>query len=331
VFYCKDAFEGLESMDRLVNPKVHDEFVTRIIQEGREEMGKAEKADKAAKPQRRSAIQPAPDVPNPPFWGTKTIERMSTEIVLTHLSKNELFRLSWGAKNAHGEEWEKLSAEFEDRLQKLSKEAIKNKWIYPQAVYGYFPANCDGDDLIIYDPEPFGGSNGNVPAKREIARFKFPRQPDGEHLCISDYFRPANSGEVDVAAFQIVTVGEAATKHFDALQAADQYSDAYYFHGLAVQSAEATAEFVNQHVRRELGLPENRGKRYSWGYPACPDLEDHAQVLKLLPDAASKLGMELTAAYQWIPEQSTAAIFVHHPQAKYYTVGVSRVEQLTNA
>ncbi len=334
VFYCKDAFEGLEVMDKLVKPEVRERFIEKIVAEGYEELGKPARAHAEPRHERRSSVQPAPDIPKPPFWGTRTILKMPTEVVLTYLDKPELFRLNWGAKNAHGEEWDKLRAEFEERLQRLSREAIRDGLLNPQAVYGYFPGNTDGDSLIIYDPAPFETSrnNGNhPPEKREIARFNFPRQPEGEHLCLADYFRPVESGEVDTVALQIVTVGQRATERFDELQAADQYSDAFYFHGLAVQTAEATANYVNLHVRRELGLPENRGKRYSWGYPACPDVADHATVLRLMPEAATKIGMALTVAFQWIPEQSTAAIFVHHPQAKYYSVGVSRVEQLTGA
>ncbi len=319
-------------MDQLIDPLKREQFLGRIVSEGYEEIGKAEKANKANKTAHRSSIQPAPDVPTPPFWGVKTIDRMSTEIVLTHLHKMELFRLSWGAKNTHGPEWDKLSADYEERLRRMSKDAIRHKWLYPQAVYGYYPANAEGDDLVIYDPAPFQArTNGDMPQKTEIARFHFPRQPEGEHLCLSDYYRPVESGEIDVAAFQIVTVGKEATQRYDELNMQSEVTEAYFFHGLAVQAAEATAQYVNAHIRRELGIPENRGKRYSWGYPACPDIEDHAQVLKLLPQAETEIGMQLTDAYQWIPEQSTAAIFAHHPQAKYYTVGVSRVEQLTEA
>ena len=284
--------------------------------------------------ERKSSVVPAPNVPTPPFWGVRTILKMPTEIVLKHLHKPELFRLSWGAGNTHGEEWERLSAEYEERLQRMTHEVLMGRWLEPQAVYAFFPANSQGDDLIVYDPAPFEASRSNgggAPQKSEIARFHFPRQPEGEHLCIADYFRPMDSGEIDVVAFQVVTVGEKATQRFDQLQASDKYSDAYFFHGLAVQAAEATAQYVNLHIRRELGIPEKQGKRYSWGYPACPDLEDHATVIRLLPEVATKLGMSLTVAYQWIPEQSTAAIFTHHPQAKYYSVGVSRVEQLTGA
>jgi 5-methyltetrahydrofolate--homocysteine methyltransferase len=131
-----------------------------------------------------------------------------------------------------------------------------------------------------------------------------------------------------VVAFQVVTVGQEATERFDALQAKGDYSEAYFTHGLAVQTAEATADYLHQHIRRELGIPENQGKRYSWGYPAIPELEDHKKVFELLPATETELGMSLSPAYQLIPEQSTAAIIVHHKDAKYYSVGESRVEQL---
>jgi 5-methyltetrahydrofolate--homocysteine methyltransferase len=138
------------------------------------------------------------------------------------------------------------------------------------------------------------------------------------------------SGKIDVVALQIVTVGQAASERFDKLQAAGDYSEAYFTHGLAVQTAEATAEYLHRHIRRELGLAKGQGKRYSWGYPAIPDLDDHAKVFELLP-AEKELGMTLTSAYQLVPEQSTAAIIVHHPKASYYSVGESRVEQLMKA
>jgi 5-methyltetrahydrofolate--homocysteine methyltransferase len=135
---------------------------------------------------------------------------------------------------------------------------------------------------------------------------------------------------VDTVGLQIVTVGEAATEAFEKLQKADNYSEAYFFHGLAVQAAEATANFVHrQVVNKGLNIPGNQGKRYSWGYPACPDLEDHKILFQLLPQAASELGLQLTESFQFVPEQSTAAIIVHHPDAKYYSVGqLDRVKQI---
>jgi 5-methyltetrahydrofolate--homocysteine methyltransferase len=247
---------------------------------------------------------------------------MPLEMVFTHLSKNELFRLSWGAKNAHGEEWTKLQADFEARLARMKKDAIKEGWLKPQGIYGYWPCNADGDDLIVYDPASIPGT------PQPLTRFQFPRQSTGEGICLADYFAPLDSGQLDVVAFQIVTVGQEATNRFDRLEAAGEYSEMYYIHGLAVQTAEATAEYLHQHIRRELGLAEGQGKRYSWGYPAIPELEDHRKVFDLLP-AEKELGMQLTTAYQLVPEQSTAAIIVHHKDAKYYNTGVSRVDQLT--
>ncbi len=333
VFYCKDAFEGLSVMDKLVDSAVRTDFLQQIKDEAYAEMDRPVPIKRDRRYGMNSTVNPAPDIPMPPFWGVRTIREMPLEIVFQYLHKPELYRLSWGAGNAHGDEWTKLQAEFEARLNRMGREASRNKSLRPQAAYGYFPVNRDGDDLIVYDPAPFQttleGGNGKTPHKAEIARFHFPRQPFGEYLCISDYFAPVDSGKIDTMALQVVTVGEAATEFFDKLQAADNYSEAYFFHGLAVQTAEATASYVHQLVVNQgLNIPRTRGKRYSWGYPACPDLSDHTKVLALLPNASSELGLRLTVSHQWIPEQSTAAIVVHHPDAKYYSVGVDRVQQI---
>ncbi len=324
VFYCKDAFEGLAVMDKLTNPLERGDFVGQIIAEAYEELGKPVPPRRREAPRAASAVRPAPAIPRPPFWGPRTIREMPLEIVFKYLHKPELYRLSWGAKNAQGEEWARLEAEFEARLARMTREALRERTLRPQAVYGYFPCNRDGDDLIIWDWRPFAALDGTLEAapRREIARFRFPRQPGGEYLCISDYFAPLDGGQVDTVALQVVTVGEVATEAFDRLQAADRYSEAYFFHGLAVQTAEATANYVNRQViNRELGIPPGQGKRYSWGYPACPDLEDHQTVFRLLPAVVDELGMSLTVSHQLVPEQSTAAIVVHHPDAKYYSVG----------
>ncbi len=340
VFYCKDAFEGLETMEQLMNHR--EALITQTQAAAYKELDRPVPVTRQRNYDRVVTVKPAADIPTPPFWGIKTIRSLPLEIVLQYLHKPELFRLSWGATNTHGEEWKKLEAEFEARLYKMTREALSAKTLQPQAVYGYFPANSEGEDLVIYDPEPFlqtlrftgKGADRRLPEveRREIARFTFPRQPFGEHLCISDYYAAADSGRIDTVPLQIVTVGEVATQHFDQLQGANEYTEAYFFHGLAVQTAEATANYVNKIViNRELGVPEKRGKRYSWGYPACPDLSDHQTVLNLLPNAVSELGMTLSPAYQWIPEQSTAAIVVHHPDAKYFSVGVDRVQQIEEA
>jgi 5-methyltetrahydrofolate--homocysteine methyltransferase len=235
---------------------------------------------------------------------------MPLEMVFEHLYKKELFRLSWGAKNKKGKEWAKLEAEFEARLTKMKKEAVQTGWLKPQGVYGFFPCQADDDELVIYNPEN---------AREALTRFAFPRQPKGDNLCLADYFAPVGSEQMDVVAFQIVTVGQEATEKFDALEAAGDYSEAYFVHGLAVQTAEAAANYLHAHIQREMGIDSKQGKRYSWGYPAIPDLDDHTKVFELLP-VEEALGMTLSAAYQLIPEQSTAAIVLHHVDAKYFTV-----------
>ncbi len=267
-------------------------------------------------------ITPAPVIPKPAGWGAHIVHEAPLEMVFQQLFINELFRLSWGGKNTQGEAWQKMKADFEHRLTRMKREALAEGWLAPRAVYGYWPAQAAGDDLVLYQPESV---EREKPA--ELVRFSFPRQPGGDRLCLADYFSPAESGVMDVVALQVVTVGEQADARFEALQAEGNYAEAYFTHGLAVQTAEATAEYIHRHIRRELGLAAGQGKRYSWGYPAIPELADHRIVFDLLP-AESALGMKLTSAFQLVPEQSTAAIVVHHPAAKYYSVGESRVEQL---
>jgi 5-methyltetrahydrofolate--homocysteine methyltransferase len=316
VFYCKDAFEGLETMDKLIDPQRKPALLEQIRSEADLEMGRASQPQRSTLNLQRSNIVPAP-IKMPEKLGFRVVKDMPLEMVFHHLNLNELYRLSWGAKNAHGAEWEKLKAEFDARLEKMKKDALREGWLKPQAVYGFFPCQADGNDLLIYSPYNL----------QPITRFSFPRQPDDDHLALSDYFASVESGQMDVVAFQVVTVGQEATDRFDKFQAESNYSEGYFTHGLAVQTAEATAEYLHRHIRRELGLAEGQGKRYSWGYPAIPELEDHRKVFDLLP-VEKELGMQLSPAYQLIPEQSTAAIIVHHPQARYYSVGESRVEQL---
>ncbi len=322
VFYCKDAFEGLETMDRLIDSERKPALLEQVRKEADMEMGRvAQAADQPKTTATHSSVQPEP-INHPLKWGPRLVKDMPLEIVFQHLSINELYRLSWGAKNTHGEDWEKLKAEFDKRLARMKKAALKDGWLKPQAVYGFFPCQSDGDNLIVYDPETVNSASPD-----ELTRFAFPRQNFDDHLCLADYFAPVESGKLDVVAFQVVTVGQEATQRFDALQAKGDYSEGYFSHGLAVQTAEATADYLHNHIRRELGLGDEQGKRYSWGYPAIPELEDHKKVFELLP-VEKELGMTLSSAYQLIPEQSTAAIIVHHKDAKYYTVGESRVEQL---
>lgn len=318
VFYCKDAFEGLETMDILIDNSKRPELLEKIRQESHMEMERASQPAPTVDPNQRSSITPKP-IALPEKLGQRVVKDMPLEIVLKHLNINELYRLSWGAKNAHGEAWVKIKADFDARLEKMTKDAMRFKWLTPQAVYGYFPCQSDGNDLIIYE---------DVTGKKEVTRFSMPRQPHDDHLCLADYYASVESGQMDVVALQVVTVGREATKKTEKMQAAGDYAEAHFTHGLSVQAAEATANYLHEHIRKELGIAENQGKRYSWGYPAIPELEDHFKVFKLLPAAETELGLSLSSSGQLIPEQSTAAIVVHHPQAKYYSVGESRVEQL---
>ena len=319
VFYCKDAFEGLETMDRLQDVETHDTFVAKLLEDARTDkflhtnVGKDTSSGNAGG--ERSDVTADNPVPSAPFFGAKTLNDIPLDEVFALLDLDELYRLQWGARGSGPEYEATVRKEFEPTLARLKESAKCDRWLQPRAVYGLFPAQSLANDLVVYDPAAYA-IDGTT---REIARFHFPRQEGRERLCIADYFRSSNSTDVDVVGFQVVTVGDAATERFQTLQNSGEYTEAFYVHGLAVETAEAVAEWMHRKIRHELGVPAGQGKRYSWGYGACPDLEDHAQLFRILP-VESELGMQLTSAYQLIPEQSTAAIIVHHPQAKYYAV-----------
>jgi 5-methyltetrahydrofolate--homocysteine methyltransferase len=319
VFYCKDAFEGLETMDRLQNAEQREDFVCKSLDDARKDVflrttvGKdiAVGDDAGA----RSAVSADHPIPAAPFFGTRVLNDIPLDEVFQVLDLDELYRLQWGGRGS-GPEYEKTVKDvFEPALARLKAEAKREGWLRPRAVYGLFPVQSRGNDLLVFDPDQYA-KDGSL---REITSFHFPRQEGRDRLCIADYFRSADSGDVDVVGFQVVTVGDEATRRFERLQAAGEYTEAYFSHGLAVETAEAVAEWMHRKLRHDLGVPPGRGKRYSWGYGACPDLDDHEKLFKILP-VEKELGMELTSAFQLIPEQSTAAIIVHHPEAKYYAV-----------
>ena len=318
VFYCKDAFEGLETMDVLQDPRKRGLFVVKNLDDARNDVflrttvGKDIAVGDAGG--ERSDVAANNPLPSPPFWGTRVIRDVPIDEVFDLLDLDELYRLQWGARGSGDQYKSTIKNEFEPALERLKKDAINNEWIKPQVVYGYFPAQSQGNDVIIYDPAAYSSDGGSL---REIARFHFPRMVGRERLCLADYIRSVDSGDVDVLPLQIVTVGKEATKRFEELQAKNEYTEAFYSHGLSVEAAEAVAEWTHRRIKQELGVPG--GKRYSWGYGACPDLDDHATVFKLLP-AKEALGMDLTEAFQLLPEQSTAAVIIHHPEAKYYAV-----------
>ncbi|HEY8313288.1 MAG TPA: vitamin B12 dependent-methionine synthase activation domain-containing protein, partial [Candidatus Baltobacteraceae bacterium] len=256
------------------------------------------------------------DVPHAPFFGARTLHDVDLSQLWPCFDLRSLYRLSWGAANTKGDAFERLVREdFEPRLQRYQRRALDGGLLRPRVVYGYFPAAGVGDDVIVYDPND---------TAREIARFPFARQRGGEHLCLADYLRePENGRGVDLVALQVVTVGTDASEQTEALHKAGDYSESYFLHGFSVQSAEALAEWTHRHIRAELRLPEDRGKRYSWGYGACPDLSQHRIAFDLL-DAENAIGTVLTEAFQIIPEQSTAAIILHHPRAAYFNAAAVR-------
>ena len=321
VYYCKDAFEALQVLEHIVLFKPAP--AEHAHGEGQGSSGAGEQRSGGAEVQGSCitcagcgsvvpSIPPSPhhpisQIPSPPFWGYRALTEIPREELFELLDRKSLYRVGWGARGATGAAWEALQAEFEARLAEMWPAA---SYLRPQALYGYFPVASEGETLVVYDPQ-------EPEARREIARFTFPRLRRGEAcLCLADYFAPVTSDTVDVAAFQVVTVGAGAAERFGALEASGAYSDAYFVHGLAAQTTEALAEWVHRRIRRELGLAEGQGKRYSWGYPACPDLEGHRILFGLLP-AEAALGMRLSATGQLIPEHSTAAMVVPHPAARY--------------
>ena len=308
VFYCRDAFEGLDRVDRLMNPPA-GELAPDSEPEAARKRRRPIPTETSAAAARSAFVTRFEDVPTPPFWGARTLTALPLAEVFAVLDERQLFRLSWGAKAKLGAEWEQLRREFGARLERMKREALEERWLAPQSVYGYFPVLADGNDLVVFDP---------ADQEKALLRFSFPREPGGRHRCLADFFLPLGSPRPDVAAIQVVTVGAKATERFDAMDSQDEYSEAYYLHGLAVQTAEAAAKFVFERVRQELGLAGDRGRRYSWGFGALPDVEEHRKVFRLLP-AGKELGMSLTSAGQLVPEQSTVALVVHHPGAHYFS------------
>jgi 5-methyltetrahydrofolate--homocysteine methyltransferase len=313
VFYARDAFEGLEIVEALTDSEKHAPFVERVKREAQSarELQAEREAARAAAPtvaQEHPPVAPAPVIVAP-FWGPRVLDRVAVEDVAAYLDKNALYRGRWGGV-AHGDEYKRLvREEFEPRLERLLREARQRQYLHPRAVYGYYPARAEGDTLLALDP---------ADQTRVLERFTFPRQPDGQRLCLSDYFA-TESGETTAVAFQVVTTGDRASQETERMQAAGDYSEAYFLHGLSVQMAEAMADYVNARVREELKLTGEAGRRYSWGYAAIPELADHERVFRLMgvPEA---IGVTLTDSYQLVPEQSTAAIVVPHPGSVYFAV-----------
>ena len=315
VFYCKDAFAGLDTMDALIDEGARSSLVDRIrseAQELREKPVAVDDAPPTTDDSARSAARTDAPIPEPPFWGAREIE-VDLDDVFPHLDRHVLFKLHWGGRGKKGEEWRQIveghdgEEGFAPRLERMWRE---QDYLNPRARLGYFPCAADGNELIVFDPED---------PERELERLVFPRQPKHDRICLTDFFRPLDelgAGERDVVALQGVTVGPEVTDLMAKLEADGEFAEQLYVHGLGVQSAEGLAEWLHSRVRDELGIDPDQGRRYSWGYPACPDQSEHEKVWRLLD--LEQIGMTLSGGHAVMPEQSTVAIIAHHPQAVYF-------------
>jgi len=326
VFYCKDAFEGLAKMDQLIDEPAREALVGKTREAARKLREAPDTVDTDAPSTSddsvRSAARTDDAIPRPPFWGVRELEVPMDE-VYHHLDTHVLFKLHWGGRGVKGEAWTRLVREdFQPRLERMWREAIGGVdspgagYLHPRALLGYFPCNADGNELIVWNPEDFD------PARpRELERLVFPRQPRHDRICLADFYGPWKDAEgrtqpFDVVALQAVTAGDQVTELMAQLEADGEFAEQLFVHGLGVQTAEGLAEWLHARVRAELGITPTQGRRYSWGYPACPDQAEHEKVFRLL-DAPS-IGLRLSGGYAVEPEQSTLAIVAHHPQAVYF-------------
>jgi 5-methyltetrahydrofolate--homocysteine methyltransferase len=347
LFYGKDAFEGLHVMDAICTGKTKDILIETGVDQDRAAAfcggGLASPPSPQGSPPFSTARANAPstsdyadsditrDVPiiRPPFYGTRVIHNIPVEELYPYIDEVALFRGQWQFKSGN-----KSRDEFrqwtEDTVRpifnRIKAKILELNILHPAVVYGYFPAQSEKNDLIIYDVD----SNGR-PTTREKLRFHFPRQIDKKRWCLSDFFTPKEWGEMDVAAFTCVTVGPDMSAYESGLREEGDYAEYLFMHGMGVQMAEALAEMWHKRVRQELGIAVHdgptmrdlfscryQGCRYSFGYPACPDLEDQIKLFQLLDP--QRIGCGLTESFFITPEQSTSALITHHPQAKYFNV-----------
>ncbi|HEX8145645.1 MAG TPA: methionine synthase [Pyrinomonadaceae bacterium] len=357
LFYARDAFDGLHTMDLLTGSGAHaeasapakaasakagagngssadapEEDAEELVGEDAKLGVRAARARprgvlksrEAASHTQRSDVNPHAPIPRAPFYGSRVVEHVPLETVFRFVNETALFKGQWQFKQGRksAEEYRAFVAEkVRPVYDELKLHSERESLLVPQVVYGYFPCQSEGNDLVVYQDDE----------RTERARFTFPRQPAGRRLCLADFFASKESGRVDVVAFQLVTVGRRASEYAHELFRTDNYSDYLYFHGLSVESAEALAELWHKRVREELGIAGRdaaelaklfhqgyQGSRFSFGYPACPDLEDQTKLFDLLHP--ERIGVELSEEFQLVPEQSTSAIIVHHEEAKYFSI-----------
>ncbi|HET9405915.1 MAG TPA: methionine synthase [Candidatus Sulfotelmatobacter sp.] len=340
VFYSDDAFSGLHIMEDLIT---EDGARDARLQEGRtvKEYAKATAVDEETGPvfaERSPVVSDAPNIPTPPFWGVRVRKDYDLREIFQYINETALFKNQWQLKTASQSDYVRLVEEkFRPIKKQLEEEVFASGLFEPAVVWGYFPAQSEGNDVIVYDPQGLCGDGRPRPSSRseapiELLRFTFPRQREGRRLSIADFISPKSSGKTDVLGLSLVTIGPKASAETQRLFEGGEYTKYLYLHGLSVETAEALAEFHHKKMREELGIAADdsreirdlfhqkyRGSRYSFGYPACPNLEDQTKLFALLKPEEN-VGVRLTSGFLLEPEQSTSAIVVHHPAAKYFVV-----------
>jgi 5-methyltetrahydrofolate--homocysteine methyltransferase len=331
VYYGADAFTGLQIMDELTGHAI-EKKLTVESEEPRTRHGEM-RAEREARVAEKASeyvnveLPPAEFVPSPPFWGARHIlsEEIDLKEIFQFINKKALFSNQWmyrRGKRSTTEFKDFIKDKVEPLFHTWCQRAMERGWLQPKVAYGYFPCNSDKNELIIYDP---------VDQEKEACRIRFPRQIADKRRCIADYFLPKSSKRRDTVAFHVVTAGALASEKCQELFQSDQYTDYLHFYGLSVETAEALAEYWHRKVRQELGIAGKEGQtieslfrqsyhgeRYSFGYPACPNLEDQQYIFQLLQP--ERIGVTLSSEFQLVPEQSTSAIIVHHPEACYYSI-----------
>jgi len=320
VIYCPDAFTGLSAMNLIKEKNLS--VVTPEATPGKKAEKKIRLKNSVVEHEK---LRRDIEIPDPPFWGVKIVKEIDLDTVFNFLNEGILFSGRWGYRRGKmsKEEYDQLiEKQVRPELEILKQRCIDDQLLVPQIAYGYFPCNSHDEELILYDPKN---------RENELTRFHFPRQEKEPFRSIADFFLPVDSGKTDVIALQVATVGKRAHQKAKELYRQDHYKDYLLFHGLSVETAEALARYWHRYVSKELNIAEESGAeaedlvarkylgiRYSFGYPACPDLSENDKILKLLE--SEKIGVTTTESHQMVPEQTTAAFIVHHPQARYFTL-----------
>jgi 5-methyltetrahydrofolate--homocysteine methyltransferase len=330
VFYAEDAFAGLHVMADLTSADPQ-------VRESREAEGRTVKVYAKGSPAppeesqlqltaegRSPVVERVSAIPTPAYWGARVFKNYSLDEVFPYLNETALFKNQWQLKTAAQTDYLRLVEDkYRPILRELEAEVKAAGWFEPKSIVGFYPCAGDGDDLVVFDPED---------PQRELERISFPRQAQGRRLSIADFFEPIGAAQRDVVGFSIVTIGDEASRQTQRLFEAGDFTKYLYLHGLSVETAEALAELVHKQARTFLGIDAEdakqvhdlfhqkyRGSRYSFGYPACPNLEDQAKIFRLL-EPEKNIGVRLTEQFHLEPEQSTNCVVVHHPQAKYFVV-----------